>query len=280
MAPTTTVQRRLDWRGPVVGLGFIILFALLPTMATALDWERRLFFAVHGICAQSHNLISGGVQFPLCARDSGIYLGLMVTLGMMAALGRMRAGRLPPLPIGLTLIGLMAVMGIDGLNSTVAELGFAPAYPPRDDLRLVTGLGFGAALAVGLLLVANHTFLPPDLLAAEQAPIGSWRDLGIVIGALGLVVAAIAANQAVLVMAAGLVERDWGDGGDDLCRGAADQRNCWFGRAGAACTAIGLAGDSWVSGGVAVVGRASALENRFRGIRLAAAAIDSRVDLW
>lgn len=198
MAPTTTVQRRLDWRGPVVGLGFIILFALLPTMATALDWERRLFFAVHGICAQSHNLISGGVQFPLCARDSGIYLGLMVTLGMMAALGRMRAGRLPPLPIGLTLIGLMAVMGIDGLNSTVAELGFAPAYPPRDDLRLVTGLGFGAALAVGLLLVANHTFLPPDLLAAEQAPIGSWRDLGIVIGALGLVVAAIAANQAVL----------------------------------------------------------------------------------
>lgn len=198
MAPTTTVQRRLDWRGLFVGLGLIILFALLPTIATALDWERRLFFAVHGICAQSHNLISGGVQFPLCARDSGIYLGLMVTLGVMAALGRMRAGRLPPLPIGLTLIGLMAVMGIDGLNSTVAELGFPPAYPPRDDLRLVTGLGFGSALAVGLLLVANHTFLPPDLLAAEQAPIGSWRDLVIVIGAVGLVVAAIAANQAVL----------------------------------------------------------------------------------
>ncbi len=198
MASTTTAQRRLDWRGPVVGLGLIILFALLPTIATILDWERRLFFAVHGICAQSHNLISGGVQFPLCARDSGIYLGLMVTLGVMAAFGRMRAGRLPPLPIGLTLIGLMAVMGIDGLNSTVAELGFSPAYPPRDDLRLVTGLGFGAALAVGLLLVANHTFLPPDRLAAEQAPIGSWRDLGIVIGALGLVMAAIAANQAVL----------------------------------------------------------------------------------
>lgn len=198
MAPTTTVQRRLDWPGLFVGLGLIILFALLPTIATALDWERRLFFAVHGICAQSHNLISGGVQFPLCARDSGIYLGLMVTLGVMAALGRMRAGRLPPLPIGLTLIGLMAVMGIDGLNSTVAELGFPPAYPPRDDLRLVTGLGFGSALAVGLLLVANHTFLPPDLLAAEQAPIGSWRDLVIVIGAVGLVVAAIAANQAVL----------------------------------------------------------------------------------
>ncbi|WP_322496635.1 DUF2085 domain-containing protein [Chloroflexus sp.] len=198
MAPTTTVQRRLDWPGPLVGLGLIILFALLPTIATALDWERRLFFAMHGICAQSHNLISGGVQFPLCARDSGIYLGLMVTLGVMAALGRMRAGRLPPLPIGLTLIGLMAVMGIDGLNSTVAELGFPPAYPPRDDLRLVTGLGFGSALAVGLLLVANHTFLPPDLLAAEQAPIGSWRDLVIVIGAVGLVVAAIAANQAVL----------------------------------------------------------------------------------
>ncbi|MCX7860065.1 MAG: DUF2085 domain-containing protein [Chloroflexus sp.] len=198
MAQTTTARRKLDWRGPALASGLFILLGFLPAVATALDLERRLFFAVHGICAQSHNLIAGGVQFPLCARDSGIYLGLMVTLGVMAVLGRMRAGRLPPLPISLTLIGLIGAMGIDGLNSTVAELGLAPAYPPRDDLRLITGLGFGAALAVGLLLVANQTLRAPDLLAAKQAPIESWRELGIVFGGLGLVVLAIAANQAVL----------------------------------------------------------------------------------
>jgi len=189
--------RKYQWlAGIAISTALVLIW--LPTLANRLGLERNLFFAVHGICAQSHNLIVGDVQFPLCARDSGIYLGLMTTLGVIAGRGRWRAGRLPPLPIGLTLVGFVVIMGIDGLNSTVAELGFQAVYPPRNDMRLLTGLGFGVAMAVGLLLVANHTLLAPDLIDTEQAPIAGWYDLGLVLGALGMVVLAIATDQEIL----------------------------------------------------------------------------------
>ncbi|WP_298819814.1 DUF2085 domain-containing protein [Chloroflexus sp.] len=191
-------QRSVKWSKIAYAVGIVATLVGLPAIAAMLDLERRLFFAVHGICAQTHNLVSGGVQFPLCARDSGIYLGLMVTLAVIAALGRMRAGRLPSLPISLLLIGLIVLMGIDGLNSTVAELGLTPVYQPRDELRLLTGLGFGVALATGLLLIANHTLLPPDLLLTDQAPIEDRRDLIVIAGAQGLVALAIAADQPIL----------------------------------------------------------------------------------
>lgn len=194
----TGLRQPNGWRIGSLLVGIIVAIGLLPLVATTLDLERNLFFAVHGICAQSHNLHVGGVQFPLCARDSGIYLGLMVTLGVIAWRGRWRAGQLPPLPISLTLLGLIVIMSVDGVNSTVAELGWGAAYLPRNDLRLITGLGFGVAMAVGLLLVANQTLLAPDLIDAAQAPIGSWADMGWVFGALALVVLAIASDQAVL----------------------------------------------------------------------------------
>ncbi len=189
--------RKYQWLAGIA-ISTVLVLIWLPTLANRLGLERNLFFAVHGICAQSHNLIVGDVQFPLCARDSGIYLGLMTTLGVIAGRGRWRAGGLPPLPIGLTLVGFVVIMGIDGLNSTVAELGFQALYPPRNDLRLLTGLGFGVAMAVGLLLVANHTLLAPDLIDTEQAPIAGWYDLGLVLGALGMVVLAIATDQEIL----------------------------------------------------------------------------------
>ncbi len=198
MREKAVVRRTIPWRELALLLGLIGITLLLPLLANLFDWERRFFFALHGICAQSHNLITGGVQFPLCARDSGIYTGLMVTLGVIAARGRLRTGRLPPLPISLTLLGLMVVMGMDGLNSTVAELGLPPVYEPRDDLRLLTGLGFGIGLAVGLTLVANHTLLAPDLVDFDRAPIHTWRDLAMVALAHGLVALAIAANQPLL----------------------------------------------------------------------------------
>lgn len=189
--------RKYQWlAGIAISTALVLIW--LPTLANQLGLERNLFFAVHGICAQSHNLIVGDVQFPLCARDSGIYLGLMTTLVVIASRGRWRASRLPPLPVSLTLVGLIVLMGIDGLNSTVAELGFQAVYPPRNDMRLLTGLGFGVAMAVGLLLVANHTLLAPDLIDTEQAPIAGWYDLGLVLGAVGMVALAIATDQEIL----------------------------------------------------------------------------------
>lgn len=188
----TPTDRR--WSAVLLGLvvGLIIGWALLP----GLSLERKLYLALHGICAQTHNLVSGGVQLPLCARDSGMYLSYLATIAVVFARGRGRAGRLPPWPVSLALLGMALLWAGDGLNSTLAEAGLAYAYLPRTDLRLLTGMGAGVGLALIILLVIN-TALRRDV--DDRLPVlGGWRDLGLILLLDGLVVAALAADTPLL----------------------------------------------------------------------------------
>lgn len=92
-----------------------------------------------------------GRQLPLCARCTGIYLGVAFSFIPLALAGRTRRTDLPRLPILLLLIGFIGVMGIDGLNSyTHFFPNFPHLYEPQNWLRLVTGSGAG--LAMGLLI--------------------------------------------------------------------------------------------------------------------------------
>ncbi|NTU79476.1 MAG: DUF2085 domain-containing protein [Chloroflexales bacterium] len=188
----TPTDRR--WSAVLLGLvaGLIIGWALLP----GLSLERKLYLALHGICAQTHNLISGGVQFPLCARDSGMYLSYLATVAVVFARGHGRAGRLPPWPVSLAILGMALLWAGDGLNSTLAEAGLAYAYPPHNGLRLLTGMGAGIGLALIVLLVIN-TALRRDI--DDRLPVlGGWRDLGLILLLDGLVVAALAADTPLL----------------------------------------------------------------------------------
>ena len=190
----TPAERR--WSAALLGLvaGLLLGVVVMP----GISLERVLYLAMHGICAQSHNLISGGFQLPLCARDSGMYLSELATLGVVLARGRWRAGRLPPLPISLVILGLFLLMAADGINSTLDELGMATAYAPRTDLRLLTGMGAGIGLALVVLLVLN-TALRGDVDDHLRA-LGSWRDLGVVLAVNGLIVAALAADTPLLAI--------------------------------------------------------------------------------
>ncbi len=184
----TPAERR--WSAVLLGLvvGLLLGWALLPGLSA----QQKLYVVFHGICAQSHNLVSGGVQLPLCARDSGMYLGYLVTLGVVLARRRGRAGRFAPWPVALAVLGLGLLMAADGLNSTLAELTLPHAYPPRNDLRLLTGMGAGVGLALLVYFVIN-TALRADL-DEQLTLLGGWRDLGLILGLLGLIVAALAAN--------------------------------------------------------------------------------------
>lgn len=190
-APTPADRR---WSAVFLGLvlGLSIGWALLP----GLSLERKLYLALHGVCAQSHNLTTGGVQLPLCVRDSGMYLSYLATLAVVLARSRGRAGRLPPLPVSLAILGLALAMAADGVNSTLAELGLAHAYAAHDDLRLLTGMGAGIGLALLVLLVLN-TGLRRDVDDQLRA-LGGWRDLGLVLALNGLIVAAIVADTPLL----------------------------------------------------------------------------------
>jgi len=161
-------------------LFFVVLAILLlgVLFAPAATLERKLILALSGVCAQEHNLIVGGVQLPLCARDSGMYLSLLATLAVVIMRGRGRAGALPPWPILTVLAGLVAIMGVDGVNSLLNEIGLVPWYTPRNDLRALTGMGAGVGLAVVLVLLLNRS-LRRDV--DDSLPVlGQWRELGLI----------------------------------------------------------------------------------------------------
>jgi uncharacterized membrane protein len=89
----------------------------------------------------------GGQQLPLCARCSGTFLGVLLTLVTLTAAGRARASRLPPPRVLIVLVSFIVLWAFDGINSYLALYPGAPhLYEPQNWLRLTTGMLNGIAL--------------------------------------------------------------------------------------------------------------------------------------
>src|ERR671922_2562992 len=69
--------RELPWRYAFFGLVGVLLLALVAWPGTPLNW--KMYAVVHGVCAQIHNVDVGGLQLPLCARNTGIYSSFLIT---------------------------------------------------------------------------------------------------------------------------------------------------------------------------------------------------------
>jgi len=128
----------------------------------------------YGLCHQlpERSFFSGGYQLPVCARDTGIYLGFAVGLLVLRYLaGRTRPSDLPRWPV-LVLIGaFVAAMGIDGLTS------YSGLRETTNDLRLLTGLLTGWGLsALTMPMINAQVWVEPGegrvLEGAKQ--IGLW----------------------------------------------------------------------------------------------------------
>jgi uncharacterized membrane protein len=112
------------------------------------DWSG--YALCHRITERSFTI--NGRQFPLCARCSGMYLGVALILVTAGLAGRMRRANLPSFRLLLILLGFIALMGIDGINSYSHFFPQAPhLYEPQNWLRLATGMGTG--MAMGLILL-------------------------------------------------------------------------------------------------------------------------------
>jgi len=135
----------------------------------------RLRWLVSGICAQmpTHSFYPGGERLPLCARNTGIYLGVSLTLLPLYACGRGRVQRLPSKSIIIVLGGGIAALTIDGLNSLALDLGLPHLYQPNNLLRLGTGFATGLALAAFTLPLLNRLFWCEF---NEQRSLASWGD--------------------------------------------------------------------------------------------------------
>jgi uncharacterized membrane protein len=105
-----------------------------------------------GLCHQlpERSFFAGGLQLPVCARDTGIYLGFVVAALVAALLdrGRRRTEMPPPWLLAIGLVAL-AALGWDGVTS---YLGMRPT---TNLLRLATGVGVGFALVLVIAPILN-----------------------------------------------------------------------------------------------------------------------------
>jgi uncharacterized membrane protein len=173
-----TLQRTAGWGSwiiAVLALFYLILLGMLLFLPGGTVLER-LRWLDSGICAQlpTHSFYPGGQQLPLCARNTGIYLGFIVTLITLYARKRGRTQLLPPWPIVIVLACGVIAMAVDGFNSFFFDLGLPHLYQPDNLLRLATGLLTGLTMATFLVPNLNRLFWRNY---SEERSISSWRAL-------------------------------------------------------------------------------------------------------
>jgi uncharacterized membrane protein len=116
--------------------------------------EAFLHWLGFGLCHQlpARSFVAGGYQLPVCARDTGIYLGFVLSLLVMAALDRGRRRSELPHPAVLAIGGaFVALMAWDGVTS------YAGLRATTNDLRLITGLLAGWALPLAVSPLVNSS---------------------------------------------------------------------------------------------------------------------------
>ncbi len=209
-----------------LGLGLalsVIALFLLAEPHDALAKADLIGFATcHRIPERS--LFIDGHQLPLCARCTGIYIGLLVGWLWLIARGRTRAAQLPPRPLTMVLIGFIAVMGIDGLNSTAMLVGLPHLYETENWMRLFTGSLYGIAISAlltpyvtvtlwreptgrrtlhgwGELLLLVNVAAVLVMLALTRASILLWPL--VIVSMVGVVGLMAAMNTSIVAMLAG-----------------------------------------------------------------------------
>ncbi len=162
------------WYTVLIAIALLSLTAWLIFTPPGLD--GKLHATGYSVCHQidEHSFVVGGKVLPLCARCTGTFLGLLITLIFLYPRDK-RSGFPSRLKIAI-LVLFFLFFAVDGINSTLTLLpGFEPLYPPSNLLRLASGLMMGIALANLVLSLWNQT------LWVDQNPepiLRHWGQLG------------------------------------------------------------------------------------------------------
>jgi uncharacterized membrane protein len=193
-------------------LSVVIMVVLILGFYTVTDSSRLeqheilngADYAGYAVCHRitDRSFTIAGRQLPLCARCTGMYLGVVLTFVVLGLAGRRRWSMMPPLRVILVLLGFIALFGIDGLNSYSHFFPELPhIYTPQNWLRLVTGVGAGLMMGI-ILFPAVAQSLWRD---QEQKPsIGSLRELTGVVVLATIVVALVLSSEPTILYVLGL----------------------------------------------------------------------------
>ncbi len=204
LTPAPLFSRRT---GLIVALAALSIFAvwLLGTPDGVLGKAAAVGYAIcHQIAERTFPIdLEANLLMPLCARCTGIYLGVLLSVLTLVARRRLRSYRFPPVAISLVLIGFVALLGIDGVNSYLTFFpAYQPIYPPSNPLRLLTGLLTGIAAAHLIVPFFNST------LWAQPQPTRSLdgaRDLLAVCGVAGGVALLVLSGRPLILWTLGVL---------------------------------------------------------------------------
>lgn len=113
----------------------------------------KAFFDLFGslVCHQlpSRTLKAGNILLPVCSRDTGIYIGVFVSLLFLLIYKRMRAQKTPSIAVTIIMCVLMLPMVLDGI------LSYSGVTQTTNVIRLFTGVMFGIPIPLFLVPAAN-----------------------------------------------------------------------------------------------------------------------------
>ncbi|MDR2197098.1 MAG: DUF2085 domain-containing protein [Coriobacteriales bacterium] len=144
-----------------------------------------LTFIGHGFCHQipERTFMSGGLYFAVCARDTGLHLGLalaVICAFVLYARARIKPGDMPPALVVVILALMVVPMAFDGVTS------YAGLRPTTNTIRFITGLlaGVGVGTLLAPFLIGLRRDADADLKAFTRPAITAAQLLAPVIAGL------------------------------------------------------------------------------------------------
>lgn len=169
-------------------LGAILLIAwLLNTPPGIFGKADAIGYSFcHRIDSRSFHI--GDIQFPLCARCSGMYLGALLALIFQMILGKKNGG-FPNKGIIAVLAIFFLAFAVDGSNSLLQiVLKDGLLYKTTNTTRLITGTGVGLGIGMALYPLFHQSVW---VFYDRKPVIDSWKKFGLLLGFAVLLILAV-----------------------------------------------------------------------------------------
>jgi len=144
------------------------ILAVLLAAAIFLTWNflshspsgcyAKAFSIGSSVCHQipSHSFSIGAIQFPVCARCMGLYIGSFIGIVYAFLSGKKTA--IPKTKFIVFLAILILLWAGDGLNSLISDFLNKPfLYQSSNLSRLITGYGMGLVMSTALVTLFNFS---------------------------------------------------------------------------------------------------------------------------